>query len=612
MGHNRCRSAGFPCLLLLLSLLQQRAYAAPVNTISTTNPAATSACDLPSSGDGKTTACFTGCRVCYFISADTDKQDRPCLCCKPGYALNTTDDVAQCDACSVGTYAPTAGCTECTACERGTTTTAKAARVCNACPRGTEFSTGSTKQGQLAAPLCRPCAANHYQPAVVLLSDSPQCIACAEGFRTAGANTAGNRTKCSRCKPGHGGAECQQCSSNTWSAGWAANNRTGHCKACAEGTEAPAGSTSKAACVAVASASPSPGPSPSPAPSPTPSPSPSVPTSPPPSPSPHLPSPSPPATPSPSPSPSPDSGNRPKPYIHLSVSSLIDLADGQTVAQWPNIGSTAATVPQATAAGTVLPVLRKTACGAPWVSLGAGADNSATNGGWFSLGSVDWHGAINRGYTFIGYVQFRGPHKKFERLFDCNEQLGTTSNGHVMSLMRTSSTERFYPSQYGWQWNRNTQSGPNLQSLNGTWHIIALRADTSSLTSYTSVVNTGGWDTTTIPTSPADYTTPYCYIGKATFGDAELANIDLRELRWYDEALSQVELESEIAAMRAAYPGPCHGYDCGVHGGCFEDAAHGCAAACACSEGFFGSRCETARSDGPGRHLLCSRTLNMV
>jgi hypothetical protein len=52
------------------------------------------------------------------------------------------------------------------------------------------------------------------------------------------------------CKPGHGGAECQQCSSNTWSAGWAANNRTGHCKACAEGTEAPAGSTSKAACVA--------------------------------------------------------------------------------------------------------------------------------------------------------------------------------------------------------------------------------------------------------------------------------------------------------------------------------------------------------------------------
>jgi hypothetical protein len=131
MGHNRCRSAGFPCLLLLLSLLQQRAYAAPVNTISTTNPAATSACDLPSSGDGKTTACFTGCRVCYFISADTDKQDRPCLCCKPGYALNTTDDVAQCDACSVGTYAPTAGCTECTACERGTTTTAKAARVCN-------------------------------------------------------------------------------------------------------------------------------------------------------------------------------------------------------------------------------------------------------------------------------------------------------------------------------------------------------------------------------------------------------------------------------------------------------------------------------------------------
>jgi hypothetical protein len=272
-------------------------------------------------------------------------------------------------------------------------------------------------------------------------------------------------------------------------------------------------------------------------------------------------------------------GNRPKPYIHLTVSSLADLADGQEVPQWPNIGSTAATVPKATKGDTVSPILHKTACGAAWVSLDAQA------GAWFSLGSVDWHSASNRGFTFIGYVKYRGPHKRRERLFECNEQLGSADNKHLMSFIRTSDPERFYPSIYGWLWNANSQNGGNLQSLNGTWHIIALQANSTSLTSYTSVVGApnNGWQTTTIPTSPADYTTPYCNIGKATFGDAELANIDLREMKWYDTALSQSQLESEIAALRAAYPGPCHGYDCGLHGGCFEDPAQGCAAACECS-----------------------------
>jgi hypothetical protein len=132
MRRISCPSAGLSCLCLLLLLVQQQSQAA--GAAETSNPvklAAASECNLPSPGDGKTTACFTGCRVCYQISTDTDKQDRPCLCCKQGYALNSTGDVAQCDACSGGTIAPTLGCTECTACARGTTTTAKASRVCN-------------------------------------------------------------------------------------------------------------------------------------------------------------------------------------------------------------------------------------------------------------------------------------------------------------------------------------------------------------------------------------------------------------------------------------------------------------------------------------------------
>jgi hypothetical protein len=82
--------------------------------------------------------------------------------------------------------------------------------------------------------------------------------------------------------------------------------------------------------------------------------------------------------------------------------------------------------------------------------------------------------------------------------------------------MRTTSPERFYPSVYGWIWNANTQSGYNLAGLNGTWHIIALRADATSLKSYTSVVSNavynplGPWQTTTIPTSPANYVTSHC------------------------------------------------------------------------------------------------------
>lgn len=284
-------------------------------------------------------------------------------------------------------------------------------------------------------------------------------------------------------------------------------------------------------------------------------------------------------------------GDRPKPYIHLSVSTLSarGVLAGDNVAQWPNIGSAADKVPQATAGDTGIPVLRKTACGAPWVSLGA--SDGIDNAGSISLGSVDWHGAsaANPGFAFVGYVKFRGPHRRWERLFDFNEQTGQPYSKHVLAFMRTSSTERMYPSNYGWQWNANTQAGVNLEGLNGTWHIIALSTNATALTSYTSAVNTynkqyGGWLTTPIPTSPADYKTPYSYIGKATWGDAELANIDLREMKWWDEALTTAQLQAEIAALKAAYPGPCYGYDCGPHGGCFEDPANGCAAACACSE----------------------------
>uniref|UniRef100_A0A383V807 EGF-like domain-containing protein n=1 Tax=Tetradesmus obliquus TaxID=3088 RepID=A0A383V807_TETOB len=434
---------------------------------------------------------------------------------------------------------------------RGTTTTGKGARGCTACPRGTELF--NITQGNLVAPSCRPCAADTFQPSVVLLSDNPECLPCAEGFRTAGASTPGNRSRCARCKPGRAGAKCLQCGKNSWAAGWAAsNNKNLQCRPCSEGTEAPAGSTSKAACQAVTSSSPnpdsSPDPSPSPTPSPSPSSSPSVKPSPSPSPAPPAtqspspspslnpdpsPSPSPSPQPSPSPRPSPDNGDRPKPYIHLSVSTLSarGVLAGDNVAQWPNIGSAADKVPQATAGDTGIPVLRKTACGAPCVSLGAidGIDNA----GYFSFGSVDWHGAsaANPGFAFV------------------------------------------------------------------------------ALTSYTSAVNTynkqyGGWLTTPIPTSPADYKTPYSYIGKATWGDAELANIDLREMKWWDEALTTAQLQAEIAALKAAYPGPCYGYDCGPHGGCFEDPANGCAAACACSEGYYGTKCETGRSNSPWRRLL--------
>ncbi|WIA12653.1 hypothetical protein OEZ85_006303 [Tetradesmus obliquus] len=404
---------------------------------------------------------------------------------------------------------------------RGTTTTGKGARGCTACPRGTELF--NITQGNLVAPSCRPCAADTFQPSVVLLSDNPECLPCAEGFRTAGASTPGNRSRCARCKPGRAGAKCLQCGENSWAAGWAAsNNKNLQCRTCTEGTEAPAGSTSKAACQAV-------------------------------------------------------------------------LA-GDNVAQWPNIGSAADKVPQATAGDTGIPVLRKTACGAPWVSLGA--SDGIDNAGSISLGSVDWHGAsaANPGFAFVGYVKFRGPHRRWERLFDFNEQTGQPYSKHVLAFMRTSSTERMYPSNYGWQWNAYTQAGVNLEGLNGTWHIIALSTNATALTSYTSAVNTynkqyGGWLTTPIPTSPADYKTPYSYIGKATWGDAELANIDLREMKWWNEALTTAQLQAEIAALKAAYPGPCYGYDCGPHGGCFEDPANGCAAACACSQGYYGTKC---------------------
>lgn len=53
------------------------------------------------------------------------------------------------------------------------------------------------------------------------------------------------------CKPGRAGAKCLQCGENSWAAGWAAsNNKNLQCRPCTEGTEAPAGSTSKAACQA--------------------------------------------------------------------------------------------------------------------------------------------------------------------------------------------------------------------------------------------------------------------------------------------------------------------------------------------------------------------------
>lgn len=66
----------------------------------------------------------------------------------------------------------------------------------SACPRGTELF--NITQGNLVAPSCRPCAADTFQPSVVLLSDNPECLPCAEGFRTAGASTPGNRSRCAR------------------------------------------------------------------------------------------------------------------------------------------------------------------------------------------------------------------------------------------------------------------------------------------------------------------------------------------------------------------------------------------------------------------------------
>lgn len=223
------------------------------------------------------------------------------------------------------------------------------------------------------------------------------------------------------------------------------------------------------------------------------------------------------------------------PYMWFRADDLSSLAQGAGVSSWPCVGPVYNRTMTGVAVGTGgLPIFHKTTETHPFIRLGTGSASS-TNGNYFNCGSHTFNIGNKGGFTFICQVRFRGVAVSYERIIELMEAFGSANN--LIHMTRSDLTTALY-SAYCVGASAYGTADTNVAAITGGWQTIAMRVTAEDITNFygTSkymLVHNGGLTNRTFGAM---------YIGTGRNTGDQHANIDIRDLAFYDRALSDEQI----------------------------------------------------------------------
>jgi hypothetical protein len=220
------------------------------------------------------------------------------------------------------------------------------------------------------------------------------------------------------------------------------------------------------------------------------------------------------------------------PLLWLRSDELAGLPTDSTISSWPSaLGANA----NAFQAGTAtLPVIkREGGQQRAYVRLGIGATTNASNGNWLDFGAQNFRLATNGGFTAIMMVRQYSA-TSFERIFD----FGASGGNDLIYIARSGVTNNASILYRNALSNFATTTVSSVLSTN--WQVIALRVVPNDVTFYD--VNGTPIPVPTAPTSLTDKLWTFTYIGRSSVAADSYANLDVREMMFFDRGLSDVEI----------------------------------------------------------------------
>ncbi len=235
------------------------------------------------------------------------------------------------------------------------------------------------------------------------------------------------------------------------------------------------------------------------------------------------------------------------PKIWLRMDELSGMADGAEVASWSSAVGTAVATGSAAGSGTK-PAVNRTLEAFPFVRMGTGTSSTA-NGGFFNCGSQTFNVATNGGFTVVCAVRFFASDLPIgDRVFDFGSGQGTNN----LILYRTAAgTTSFNFYTMGSTNNVLTQASGAISQ--GAWQIVACRVTPSASTLW---LNDGNKGSIGAASAVTDRTLSNCYIGKSFWTSDSYSSVDIREMMFFDGALSDNEVGMARAYMSTKFGAP--------------------------------------------------------
>ena len=228
-----------------------------------------------------------------------------------------------------------------------------------------------------------------------------------------------------------------------------------------------------------------------------------------------------------------------EPTFALSARSL-NYANNTTLTEWQTVGQQIRVATAYAVGGASLPTYD---AAGEYVQLYGGTN---TFGSYFNLGATTWNLLSNNGFTFVGYVRFSSV-ENLERVFDFgngaavdNIWFGRRNSENVLRVELQDPTLTY------------DRSG----IVNNVWQSFAcrLKQESTNVWRWSTWID-GRWEQsgTFSNSGVTNRTLSNSYIGRSNWSNDEYSALALRELWFYDRALSDQEVWRAICKVEEGY-----------------------------------------------------------
>ena len=239
-----------------------------------------------------------------------------------------------------------------------------------------------------------------------------------------------------------------------------------------------------------------------------------------------------------------------QPKFWLRAQDLTSLAHLAEISSWTSYESSAVATGQKAGTMTTLPIFHKTTETWPFVRMNTTTGGDLTAGGsFFNLGSHTMNMGTGGGWTLVVAFRFTAA-CTFGRIIDFGDG---QNNNNILAYRIGSGT------QLGISYrNGSTQSDNTMTStITGGWQVAAFKYTGTSAVYFASTSQTGNiYDVsraaTTVPVQNKTIST--CYIGRSHWPNDSFANLDLRELLFFDSAIDDGRILELMANLNSKFP----------------------------------------------------------